>query len=189
MHAYSEKLRLILRKAPGLWQYALILCVSLIFNWLIQLTYYVIVIRHNPSAFTGERTLLNYKTGIIGDVLLIPIINVAILYILLHIRPRPTTRAYIGIVLLGLLADAVLNFLQGYLKLDNWSMPKPYEWDFVSYWHMASFLLQISFVFLFFYVVIRSRDALKPNVLRATLSVFALIGIFILLFLYDYLPK
>jgi hypothetical protein len=189
IYTLSEKLRIVARRAASLWRYALIICVSLIFDWFIQLTYYIVVTHHNPSAFSGQRTLFDYKTGIIGDVLLVPITNAAILYVLLHAQPKLTKRAYAIVAILGLFTDITLHFMQGYLKLENWSMPKPYEWNFVSYWHMVSFLLQISFIILFFYIAITSGRTFTPKVRWAALCAFLSMGTFIALFLYDYLPR
>lgn len=183
------KLRFAVHKVLSIWPYVLVAFVSLTCNWFAQLAYYEIVIHHNALAFSGEQTLFDYKTGIIGDVLLLPIINAGILYVLLHRRPILTRFPYVSAILVGLFVDGLLNFLQGFLKLTNWSMPKPYEWDFVSYWHMASFLLQISFVLLFFYTVMRPGKVLNLKVRRITEGILGLMSVFVLLFLYDYLPR
>ena len=168
--------------------YILVMFISLLANWMVQLGYYEYTIRTNPLAFTGERTLLDYKTGIIGDVIVIPLMNAAILYVLLQLKPTFNRVHYVGLAACGLAADALLHFMQGTLKLANWSMPVPFNWDFVGYWHMFSFFFQISFVFLFFYLAYQSWLRRDVKALRATCIVIVLILTFLVLFMYDYLP-
>jgi hypothetical protein len=172
-----------------IWYYLLIITLSLIANWFVQLGYYFYKVHINTLAFSGERTLADYTTGFIGDALLLPVMNAAILFVILKSKIRLVRRDFCYIVPIGLVADILLHFLQGYLKLTNWSMPRPFQWDFVSYWHMVSFFFQISFVFLFLYVVVRHmfRRDLR-QVLQAVWLVFGIMGLFVMLFLYDYGP-
>lgn len=142
-------------KIHAVWYYICIICGSLVFNWFVQFTYFLYESHVNPHAFSGERTLVDYKTGFIGDLVLLPILNSLILYMILKSKTKLVRAELIGLGLAGLTADFLLHFFQGYLKLTNWSMPIPFRWDFVGYWHMCSFFFQISFVILFFYLVIR----------------------------------
>lgn len=168
--------------------YVAIILVSLIANWFVQLGYYLYETSRNPLVFHGERTLMDYKTGFIGDLVLIPIMNAVILYIILKSKSNLVRLHLYHVALCGLLADILLHFFQGYLRLTNWSMPRPFQWDFVSYWHMVSFFFQISFVILFVYVTIRRLAIDDKRVLMATYVVFGMMGLFVLLFLQDYLP-
>ena len=173
---------------PSIWYYLSIIALSLVANWFVQLGYFTYKMHVNPLAFSGERTLADYTTGFIGDAVLLPIMNAAILFIILKSKIKVTRRDLLYIVPAGLVADGLLHFFQGYLKLTNWSMPQPFEWDFVSYWHMVSFFFQISFVFLFFYIVARRMFRTDARVVQVVCFVFGLMGLFILMFLYDYGP-
>lgn len=175
-------------KVPVVWYYVLTVCLSLIFNWFVQYSYYIFESVRDPHAFSGERTLVDYRTGFIGDLILLPIINCLILYIILRSKFRFTRSGYFYLATAGLIADILLHFFQGYLRLTNWSMPSPFRWDFVGYWHMFSFFFQISFVILFLYLALTGIYKKSEPILRATQSVVALMTTFIVLFLYDYVP-
>lgn len=172
----------------SLWPYAAVAFTGLVLDWFAQLGYFLYKTHLNPAAFQGQRTLFDYKTGFIGDLILLPLMNIAMLYVVLHSSVKLTRRHFVWVGACGLLADALLHFLQGYLKLTNWSMPAPFQWDFVSYWHMFSFFFQISFVFLFFYLAAKALFSRDQAVPRAVFVVFGCIGIFLALFMYDYLP-
>jgi hypothetical protein len=177
-----------LPKRPAIWYYVGVVSATLLCSWFIQLTYYLIMTHRNPLAFSGEKVLTNYTTGFIGDLVIVPLINVAIVYILLHGKVRLSRLNYVCIILAGLTADFLLHFGQGVLRLTNWSMPQPFHWNFVSYFHMFYFFFQISFVFLFFYLAYRGVWRRSAGLRRATYSAFSLIVVFIALLLYDYLP-
>lgn len=176
------------RNIPPVWYYAAIIVVSLVMNWFVQLGYFLYMTHLNPHVFDGERTLVDYTTGFVGDVVICPLINVCILYIVLRSAVKLSRISLMAVAVCGLLADALLHFFQGYLKLTNWSMPQPYAWDFVSYWHMVSFFFQISFVILFVYMVLRGVTWKDRRLTGATYAVFVLMTIFMALFVWDYLP-
>ena len=168
--------------------YVAIILVSLVANWFVQFGYYLYETGRNPSVFHGERTLLDYKTGFIGDLVLLPIMNALVLYIILTSQRKLSRLHLYHVALLGLMADVLLHFFQGYLRLTNWSMPRPFQWDFVSYWHMVSFFFQISFVILFVYITARRLVPKDRRVLAASYVVFGMMGLFLVLFMQDYLP-
>lgn len=184
----SQAPRTFSQKHPNARYYVGMIALSLLFNWFMQLGYYLYKTHFNPHAFDGERTLFDYTTGIIGDVIVVPLINVAVLYILLHAEIRLKLRAIMGVAAGGLLIDVTTHFFQGYLGLTNWSMPRPFEWDFVSYWHMVSYFFQMSFIVLFFYLVAKGAFRRGEGVRNATRSGFALMAVFVMLFVWDYLP-
>src|SRR5579862_4748841 len=86
--------------------YGLIVLASITANWFVQLGYYLYMVHRNPLAFRGARTLLDYTTGYVGDLVLVPLLNVTILYILLRLRPTFTKVHYLVLLGSGLLADA-----------------------------------------------------------------------------------
>lgn len=184
----NEKLKTLGSRHPYARYYVLIVCISLLFNWFIQLAYFLYRTHINPHAFAGERTLLDYTTGVIGDVVIVPLINVTILYIALHTPVRLSRKLVLWIAGSSLLIDIATHFFQGYLRLTNWSMPKPFEWDFVSYWHMISYFFQMSFIVLFLYLVAQGAFRRGAGILHATRAVFALMATFVVLFVWDYLP-
>lgn len=166
----------------------LILALSFIANWGVQLSYYYFTIAQNPLAFNGLKTLLDYQSGVIGDTLLLPIMNDLMFYCLFSLKLTLKKLPFIKIAILSLAADFLIHTLQGALGLTNWSMPKPFQWNLVSYWHMITLFLQLFLIFLFFYSVFRYSREMSVNrrINNAGLAALVLFLIFLVLFLHDY---
>lgn len=138
--------------------------------------------------FQGQKTLLDYQTGIIGDVLILPIVNMLIIFVFISLPKDVKKLPLLGVFGFGALADFFMHYMQGRLRLVNWSMPKPFEWNFVSHWHMISLFFQLSYLFAFFYLAAKYRKDLShhPWVKDAAAGVFTLLILFIILFMHDY---
>lgn len=134
--------------------YFIIALVSLFLNWFVQLGYYLYKKRQNPRAFVGQRTLLDYKTGYLGDGVIVPLINILIYYVIIKTGYRLQVYELVFAFTLALLIDILAHYLQGRLKLTNWSMPEPFRWNFAGHWHMVSFPIQITYILLYYYIVI-----------------------------------
>lgn len=168
--------------------FILVFVISILANWAVQMIYYYYMILQNPQAFNGVRTLFDYQTGFIGDTIIVPLMNTMILFSFLAAKFKLKTRVLFSGVLVGFFGDVLLHFMQGELKLTNWSMPKPFEWNFVSYWHMISFFFQLTYITLFFILLFehKSRNVKKGPLIFAITTVLSLMILFIALFLQDY---
>lgn len=167
--------------------YSLVIFISFTANWLVQFFYYLYKINGDPFVFNGLKTLFDYKTGIIGDVVILPFVNVIAAYVMLNANFKLSRKILLIVFAAALITDVSSHFLQGYLALVNWSMPRPFEWNFVSYWHMFSFFWQIAYLYLFFYVIWHLRT--YKTVLTINWSISAcliFLLIFSLLFIDDY---
>lgn len=167
---------------------AIVYLVTFAADWLVQMIYYYYESSVNPHAFFGLRTLYDYQTGFIGDTIIVPIMNVMILFTFLVARFKPSIRALSTGALIGFLCDLFVHFMQGELKLVNWSMPKPFEWNTVSYWHMVSFFFQLTFIALFFILLVgkKPKRAKHTQLFVGITSVLALMVVFIAMFWHDY---
>lgn len=167
--------------------YLVIIIVSLINNWGVQLAYYFYRKRKDPKAFRGQKTLLHYYTGYIGDGIIAPLINILIYYFMVNIRYKPTVYELIWVFVLAVLLDILTHFYQGKMKMTNWSMPRPFQWNFAGYWHMVSFPIQISYLLLFFWILVRNSERVVANqsMLAATAGVFGLMAAFLVLYHFD----
>lgn len=167
--------------------YLAVIIISLTLNWLVQLFYYILMTSRNPQAFLGQKTLLEYWTGVLGDGVIAPIINVFVFFFFTTLHLKPQKKIVIKMFALALLTDILVHFLQGKLGLVNWSMPKPFAWNFAGYWHMISLPIQMTYLYLFFYSVIASKDRIKHNVflIKLVLGVLGLMLLFVVLFLFD----
>lgn len=166
----------------------LIFALSFIANWGVQLSYYYLTIAQNPLAFNGLKTLMNYQTGVIGDALLLPIMNDLMFYCLFSLKLTLKKLPLLKIAILSLSVDFLIHALQGALGLTNWSMPKPFQWNLVSYWHMISLFFQLFLILLFFYSAFRYSREIKANrrINNTALAALVLFLIFLVLFIHDY---
>ena len=161
-------------------------------NWGVQLSYYLYCTRKDPRAFARQRTLLQYYSGYIGDAIIVPLINVLIYYVILNIGRKEGAEGLEGIggmIVFALILDIVTHFHQGYAGHTNWTMPKPFQWNFAGKWHMVSFPIQVSYLLLFFWVLITNFDLLTKTTILASFSAILLILIFSLLYLLDISKK
>lgn len=167
-----------------------IIIISLVFNWLVQLVYYLYKIRKNPKAFGSHRTLLNYYTGYIGDGIILPIINVLIFFLLRSLQ-FPLDNLIIGLsVGMGILANFAVHHFQAKRELTNWSMPEPYRWNFAGKWHMISFPIQASYLGIFINTIFLKNEMVDSRgQILLIFAVFGLFFIFLLLFIKDYAPE
>ncbi|MCL4359960.1 hypothetical protein M1555_01740 [Patescibacteria group bacterium] len=173
-----------------------IIFLSLFMNWFVQLGYYIYRKQRDTDAFKGEKTLLQYYTGFIGDGIIVPVINVLVYYIIVSISQRTgqdmfaVIGGFAGLTLafgVGLGIDVMAHYAQGKLGLTNWSMPRPFHWNFPGWWHMISFPVQMAYLFLFFRVVFtRPRSVFAaPGPAAATLGILTLMISFVVLYKAD----
>jgi hypothetical protein len=93
----------------------------------------------NPLVRDYKATL-QYRSAIIGDSTLLPLINVLLDRQLdawgdgLHGDAAPRVRLN-GAVVAGLSVTAAFHVYQGVFKLTNWTMPRPWRWNFFGYYH------------------------------------------------------
>lgn len=160
---------------------------STTFNWLVQLGYYCFAKSRNPKAFTGQRTLLDYKTGLIGDGLIVPLVNILIYIVIYNMTYRPSILAILESFLAAAAIDFIVHYFQGRLKMTNWSMPRLYKWNFAGKWHMVSLFFQATYLILFFRLLMeRGHQVMAVEPLRnSTLGVFGLMGVFGILWARD----
>lgn len=161
---------------------------SLVADWLVQMSYFFYKTGVDPRAFAGRKTLFEYQTGVIGDLVILPLVNVLIFFILWKIKFRFDKKTFFIIIPIGLAGDFFIHYMQGVLKLVNWTMPVPFQWNFGSYWHMFSFFFQWSYIVLFFLIFFKKKQNIFKDLWLkdASAFIFLLLLIFVGLFLYDY---
>lgn len=167
--------------------YLFIIIATFILDYGVQLGYYLYRIRKNPQAFTGQKTLLEYYTGWLGDGIIAPLINILIYYVMVNIGYILSVYDLVISFLLALLFDFLAHFIQGKTKMTNWSMPKPFQWNFAGKWHMVSFSIQTSYLLLFLWLLVHNGERIvaEQSLLAATLGVFGLMAAFLILYLID----
>ena len=95
------------------------------------------------------RTTLSYTSALVGDAILVPIVNVFITAQLAEWRRRPRTAEIAGAILLGAVATVGVHLYQATNALLNWTMLTPWAWTPLGYVHAAFMLAELSFVVFF----------------------------------------
>lgn len=131
------------------------------------------------------RSSLSYKSAILGDGILLPIINmVAIAFILKH-------GEYIGRKLLefalviGMGITVWFHVNQAMQGLVNWAMPSPWQWNILGLWHAIYMFSVISLLSLFYLVSIKIMKQEKDIPIQAFVVSLG-IALFFLLLRLDY---
>jgi hypothetical protein len=102
----------------------------------------------DPIAST-YRTTLSYTSALIGDAILIPLVNVFIVGQLLVWRRRPRPAEIAGAFLGSGLITGYVHLYQAANAILNWTMMQPYRWTGIGYEHAAFMWAEIGLVLFF----------------------------------------
>ncbi|MCS7001794.1 MAG: hypothetical protein NZ518_02995, partial [Dehalococcoidia bacterium] len=91
-----------------------------------------------------HRGTLQFVSAWIGDGVLLPIMNVAGDDLLRRTGGAPTTAEGIGAVIVGGLVTTVMHVIQGARGLVNWSMPRPWRWNLLGWYHVVFMWAQLA---------------------------------------------
>jgi len=86
------------------------------------------------------RTTLTYPSAIVGDGLVLPLVNMAATAFLLQERAWWTRKMFSGALLLGLGVTLAFHVDQAVNGIVNWSMPTPWHWNLLGAYHAAYML-------------------------------------------------
>ncbi len=101
------------------------------------------------------RSSLNYTSAIIGDGILLPIINMIVVAFLLTHKNLITKRLLYQALLLGVLITMYFHISQAVNGLVNWAMPKPWQWNVLGVWHAIYMFLVCSLLSLFLLTIVK----------------------------------
>lgn len=133
------------------------------------------------------RSTLTYTSAIIGDGVLIPLVNVFMTSQLVLWRRRPQMSEIVLSIFGGALITVFVHIYQGLNDLRNWAMPAPFQWTPIGYYHAVFMWTEISIV-LFFWgqVGLVARD--NPRAILSHRIAFAFLcgALFLRLLFGDY---
>lgn len=131
------------------------------------------------------RGSLNFISSIFGDGIILPIVNMLVVAFLLENRKFVNKLTIILGLISGLLITIYFHAVQGMGRLANWSMPTPWHWNFLGFWHAVYMLSVTSLLSLYFIVFVKH---IKKNHKISKESVFIILGIiiFFMLLKFDY---
>ena len=131
------------------------------------------------------RSSLNFISSIVGDGLILPIVNMFIVSFLLNNSKSVSKLNIVFGLISGLLITIYFHVIQGIEGLVNWSMPTPWHWNLLGFWHAVYMFAVSSFLSLYFIVLvlqIKKTGKIPKNFLFV---VFGII-VFLILLKLDY---
>lgn len=128
---------------------ALVFVATAFFGFLVQAIGNVYLTWRGDPIVHEYRATLSYTSAIVGDGILIPLVNVFMTSQLTLWRRRPSLAEVGSSVLAGGLITGAVHLYQAVNDLRNWAMPVPFEWTVIGYYHAAFMWAEISCVLFF----------------------------------------
>ena len=97
------------------------------------------------------RASLSYVSSIVGDGVLLPLVNMLVVSALLAHHELLTTPVWVIAVAAGLGVTAYFHVVQAVRGLVNWTMPEPWHWNVLGIWH-AGYMFAVATLLSLFYV-------------------------------------
>jgi len=124
-----------------------------------------------------QHTVFFYYSGVLGDGLFIPAVNVAGFALLGRLRPCIPWRRLPLYALLGF-ATAIAAFLaQAGLDLVNWSMPRSFHWSAVGQFHFLVMWAEMSFLYIVLATAINNWSRLRQDAIGWRAFMCAWLGV------------
>jgi hypothetical protein len=99
-------------------------------------------------AYSGhQRTVFSYYSGVLGDGLIIPAINVAGFVLMRQLPAGIPWRRLPIYALLGVATAIAVYLTQARLDLVNWSMPSPFQWSDVGQFHFVVLAAEMAYLY------------------------------------------
>ncbi len=133
------------------------------------------------------RSTLSYTSALVGDAILIPLLNVFIFQQLRTWNVRIKAGDVIGALTVGALLTLGVHLYQGQNELLNWTMPEPFVWTVIGYLHAFFMAAELALVLFFWTSVAYTAQARGRAFLSIrVLAVLFCCIVFIRLLLGDY---
>jgi hypothetical protein len=93
-------------------------------------------------------TVFAYYSGVLGDGILIPAVNVAAFVLLRQLSPSIPWKGLPIYLLLGFATATAAFLMQARLDLVNWSMPVAFHWNDIGQFHFFVMAGEVTFLYL-----------------------------------------
>ena len=93
-------------------------------------------------------TVFAYYSGVLGDGILIPAVNVAAFVLLRQLSPSIPWKRLPVYLLLGFATATAAFLMQARLDLVNWSMPVAFHWNDIGQFHFFVMAGEVTFLYL-----------------------------------------
>ncbi|MSQ29163.1 MAG: hypothetical protein EXR68_01570 [Dehalococcoidia bacterium] len=126
------------------------------------------------------RGSLDYKSSIIGDGLVLPVVNMLVASFLLAEWSSITQRELALAAVLGVMVTLYFHITQAVRGLVNWCMPTPWHWNWLGAFH-ALYMFTVASLLALFYLTVAVVGYERRSLPRE--AVFATLGILCFLWL------
>ena len=166
---------------------ASVFCLTLLFGFITQAAGSLYLRWTADPISLHYRTTLSYTSAIVGDALLLPIVNSFMVGQLALWRRRPHIAEVTGAVLLGAVLTVAVHLYQATHALLNWTMTQPYSWTPLGYVHAGFMFSELSLVLFFWGQVARVGREQPRAIFSHRVAIVILCSLFFLrLLLGDY---
>jgi len=97
-----------------------------------------------------HRPTLTFRSAIIGDGILLPLISALMMKSFVRWKPRLSRPESLASIIGGSALALVFHIGQGRGGLVNWTMTRPWRWNLLGYYHFIYMSTQFSYMFLYF---------------------------------------
>ena len=139
----------------------------------------------NHPLVTEFRSTLTYTSAVIGDGVLLPLVNMVAVAFLLKNARYIGKELFQGALLLGIAITVWFHVSQAVQGLINWAMPTPWHWNILGFWHAIYMFSVASLLSLFYLISIKVMKEEKEVSMQVMVVTAGLLAFFILLHL-DY---
>lgn len=166
---------------------ALIFVATTFFGFMVQALGNVYLNWRGDPIVHEYRSTLSYTSAVVGDGVLIPLVNVFMTSQLAAWRRRPRVAEVAAAIAGAGLITIFAHLYQAVNDLRNWAMPAPFQWTIVGYYHAAFMWAEISCV-LFFWGQVALIAKENPRAILSHRVAFAFLcgALFLRLLFADY---
>jgi hypothetical protein len=130
-----------------------------------------------------HRPTLTFRSAIIGDGILLPLISALMMKSFVRWQPRLARPESLASIIGGSALALVFHIGQGRGGLVNWTMTRPWRWNLLGYYHFIYMSTQFSYMFLYFIQLARrfpkgeidGKQKRDLAIIAASLALFGLL--------------
>jgi hypothetical protein len=100
-----------------------------------------------------HRPTLTFRSAIIGDGILLPVISALMMKSFVRWQPRIGAPTTLASIIGGSALALVFHIGQGRGGLVNWTMTRPWRWNLLGYYHFIYMSSQFSYMMLYFWLL------------------------------------
>lgn len=140
---------------------------------------------NNSPLVLNFRPSLNYISAILGDGIILPIVNMLAISFLFKNQSLIDRLTVLLALFFGFLLTVYFHVVQATQGLVNWAMPSPWQWNFLGAWH-AIYMLSVASLLSVYFLVLLKRVRQERQIGKEAFFVIAGIVVFFILLRFDY---